>query len=257
MPTVLGVDIGGTGIKAAPVDVGTGELLTDRRRIATPFPSTPDAIAAVVHDVARFFDWTGPTGVAFPAVVKNGIALTASHVDDTFVGVDLVDLLGGRLAPLWVINDADAAGLAEMEFGAGRGCTGVTLMVTVGTGIGTALFVDGILVPNTQLGHLRIRGKDAERRASERIRLREDLSWKQWAARLDEYLLEIDRVLAPDLVVIGGGVSKQYAKFLPRLTTPTRIVPAALRNDAGIVGAAIAMARAQPAAAIPLRQPTG
>jgi polyphosphate glucokinase len=248
MGTVLGIDIGGTGIKGAPVDTTTGKLLADRHRIPTPAPATPDAVAEVVAQVAKFFEWEGPTGATFPAVVKNGVAMTAANVDKTWIGTDagrmFAEVIG---AAVTVVNDADAAGIAEMEFGAGKGARGVVMMITLGTGIGSALFVDGVLVPNTELGHLELDGTDAERRAAESVRESEELSWKKWSKRLDAYFDMLHELFSPDLFIVGGGVSKKADKFVPRLSTGAKVVPAQLLNDAGIVGAAVAHAQATPA----------
>jgi polyphosphate glucokinase len=248
MATVLGIDIGGTGIKGAPVDISTGKLLADRHRILTPHPATPEAVAGVVGDLATFFDWKGPTGATFPAVVKRGVTLTAANVDKKWIGTDASELFAGAIgAPVTVVNDADAAGIAEMQFGAGSGSSGVVMMITLGTGIGSALFVDGVLVPNSELGHLELRGKDAEQRAAESVRESENLSWKKWAKRLDEYFDLLQALFSPDLFIVGGGISKKADKFLPRLSTDTRVVPAQLLNDAGIVGAALAHSQSSPA----------
>ncbi len=245
MATFLGVDIGGTGMKAAPVDTGTGELLAPRHRILTPHPATPDAMAPVLGELTRQFDWTGPVGAAFPAVVKAGVARTAANIDPSWIGTDVAATFARSSGcDVTVVNDADAAGVAEMEFGAGKGSAGVVMMVTLGTGIGTALFVDGILVPNTELGHLRLGKKEAEARASDAVRQRLGLSWAKWARRLDEYLLELERLLQPDLFIVGGGVSKRHDRFLPRLTTHADVKPARLLNEAGIVGAALAAQKA-------------
>jgi polyphosphate glucokinase len=239
---VLGIDIGGSGVKGAPVDTATGELLAERYRIATPQPSTPDAVAAVVGQVAQHFEWTGRIGVTFPGVVTGGVIRTAANMDHGWVDVDAHDVLTratGR--PVVVLNDADAAGVAEMRFGAGRGEPSVVVLLTFGTGIGSALFVDGTLVPNTEFGHIEIRGKDAEHRASAAARERKKLSWSDWSGRVHEYLSHLTALLSPDLVIVGGGVSRKADKFLPRLTDlQPRIVAAALHNDAGIVGAALA-----------------
>jgi polyphosphate glucokinase len=247
MTTVLGIDVGGTGIKGAPVDITTGKLLADRHRILTPHPATPDAVTDVVGELARFFEWRGTAGATFPAVMKNGVAQTAANVDPAWIGTDaaarFTTAIGG---PVVVVNDADAAGVAEMEFGAGKGVKGVVMMVTLGTGIGSALFMDGELVPNTELGHLKIGKKDAEKVAAESVREAKNLSWKQWAERLDGYFEMLDALFSPDLVIVGGGVSKKSDKFLPRLTVRTEIVPAQLLNEAGIVGAAVAAHRATP-----------
>jgi polyphosphate glucokinase len=253
MTNVLGIDIGGTGIKGAPVDVTTGALAADRHRILTPQPATPDAVAEVVGQVARFFEWPPAdaggdaiAGATFPAVMKNGVALTAANVDHAWIGTDAAKLFGTAIgAPVSVINDADAAGVAEMEFGAGKGVGGVVIMVTLGTGIGSALFRDGVLVPNTELGHLPMRkGKDAEKIAAETVREIENLSWKQWAKRLDDYFDLLERLFSPDRIIVGGGVSKKSEKFLPLVTSNVEIVPAQLLNEAGIVGAAISASKA-------------
>ena len=237
----LGVDIGGTGIKAAPVDVTTGKLLTERVRVLTPHPATPDSVTAVVAELVGEIQSTGPIGIAFPAAVKNGVTLSASNVDRSWINADASRAF--RLAtkrPVTVINDADAAGLAEVHHGAAAGVDGVVIVLTLGTGIGCALFANSILVPNTELGHLPIRGKDAEERASDAARSTKGYSWKKWAEKLNEYLLTMERLFYPDLFVLGGGAVKNAEKFFPYLRTRTRIVPATLGNDAGIVGAAMA-----------------
>jgi len=240
----LGIDIGGSGIKAAPVDVATGKLLADRQKIATPRPALPDAIADVVKQLVTSFKWSGPVGVTFPGVVIDGVIRTAANLDPAWIGVDAGALFGKAAGnPVRVLNDADAAGVAEMTFGAGRGEEGTVLMLTFGTGIGSALFRKGVLVPNTEFGHVEIHGEDAETRASEHAKELHDLSWGKWAGRVDEYLQHVEAVLAPDLIIVGGGISKQSEKWVPRLTgISARIVPAALLNDAGIVGAAMATA---------------
>lgn len=238
---VFGLDVGGTGIKGAPVDTVTGELLSKRIRIKTPQPATPEAIVETAVEVVRRGGWDGPVGCGFPAVIKDGVPQTAANVDDTVIGFDLRGQLEQKLGvPVNIVNDADAAGLAEMRWGEGRGTEGVVLMLTLGTGIGTALFVGGRLVPNTELGHIEIEGYDAETRASDTARKREDLNWKQYAKRLDEYVTTIERLVWPDLILIGGGISKKSEKFLPHLTTRTEIVPAKMHNQAGIAGAALA-----------------
>ena len=240
MTTRLGIDIGGTGIKGAPVDTATGELIADRFRLLTPHPATPDAVAGVVADVAKHFDWTGPIGATFPAVVKDGVVQTAANVDQSWIGADAAALLSKATgARVTVLNDADAAGMAEMEFGVGKGRNDTVIVITLGTGIGSAVFSRGHLVPNTELGHLKIRGKDAERRAAESIRETKHLSWKQWAKRLNEYIAQLDALFWPDLIVVGGGISKKGSKFLPLLKSRAAIVPAQLLNEAGIVGAAV------------------
>ena len=243
----LGVDIGGTGIKAAPVDVAAGKLTAERIKIDTPRPATPKAVAEVVAQLTKSFDWTGPVGATFPGVVINGVTRTAANVDAGWIGLDARKLLAEATGlDVAVVNDADAAGTAEITFGAGKGQAGTVVLLTFGTGIGSALFIDGTLVPNTEFGHIEIRGKDAEKRASEIARELHDLSWDKWADRVDEYLRHLEALLSPDLFIIGGGISRKSDKFLPLLTgIQARIVPAAMLNDAGIVGAAM---HAHPAA---------
>ena len=239
--TLLGIDIGGTGIKGAPVDVETGQLVAERFRIETPQPSVPNAVADVVKQVAAHFNYSGPAGVTFPAVVKHGVTYTAANVDRSWIGTNAGELFSRHIGgPVTVVNDADAAGVAEIRFGAGKDRKGVIILVTLGTGIGSAVFLDGQLLPNSEFGHLMIRGKAAERRASEKVRLDKKLSWKQWAKRISEFLNEMEKLFSPDLFIIGGGISKKAEKFFPFLTTKTEviIVPAQMRNEAGIIGAA-------------------
>jgi polyphosphate glucokinase len=232
MAQVLGIDIGGTGIKGAPVDVASGKLMAERQKLDTPHPAKPDDVAKVVAELVKSFNWTGPVGATFPGVVLDGMVRSAANLDPDWIGVNAADLFGQATGQKFtVINDADAAGLAEMKFGAGAGKTGTVLMLTLGTGIGSALFIDGILVPNSEFGHIEIRGKDAEER---------DLSWGKWAGRVDEYLEHMERLLSPSLFIIGGGISKKSDKFLPLLTgLQAPVVPAGMLNDAGIVGAAM------------------
>lgn len=234
----LGIDIGGSGIKGAPVDTNKGRLTEERLRIPTPDPSAPEPVAETVRQIVDHFSWTGPVGVTFPGVVRDGVIRTAANVDRSWIGVKASGLFGDGVA---VLNDADAAGIAEMAFGAGRGEHGVVIMLTFGTGIGSALFVDGRLVPNTEFGHIEIRGKDAEKRASAQAREVHDLSWGTWAGRVEEYLEHLRNLLSPSLIIIGGGVSKKSEKFLPSIDLgDTRVVPATLHNEAGIIGAAMA-----------------
>jgi polyphosphate glucokinase len=248
---VLGIDIGGSGIKAAPVDVTTGQLLADRQKIETPHPALPEPIADVVKQLTTAFSWSGPIGITFPGVVTDGVTRTAANLDPAWIGLDAASLFGKATgSQVRVLNDADAAGMAEMKFGAGVGQKGTVLMLTFGTGIGSALFTEGILVPNTEFGHIEIRGQDAEKRASERAKELHDLSWGKWAGRVDEYLRHIEALLSPSLIIVGGGVSRQADKWVPRLTgIRARIVPAAMQNEAGIVGAAMAGADASASAA--------
>lgn len=238
---LLGVDIGGSGIKGAPVDIEKGRLVAKRYRIPTPDPSVPEAVGDVVAKIARHFEWTGPIGCTFPAVIKEGVAYSAANVDDAWIGTNGAELLARKTGcPVLLLNDADAAGIAEMEFGAGKGHSGVVIVLTFGTGIGSAVFVNGQLVPNTEFGHMEIRGKDAEDRAADRIRKKKDLKWKKWAKRVNEFLGRMEVVFSPDLFIIGGGVSKKHEKYLSFLETQAKIVPAEMRNEAGIIGAALA-----------------
>jgi polyphosphate glucokinase len=238
----LGIDIGGSGIKAAPVDTATGKLLAARQKILTPRPAVPDAVADVVKKLNAAFDWSGPVGITFPGVVTDGVIRSAANLDPSWIEVDARSLFGTATGnQVRVLNDADAAGVAEMTFGAGVGQLGSVLMLTFGTGIGSALFTKGVLVPNTEFGHIEIHGHDAETRASEHAKELHDLSWGKWAGRVDEYLQHMEALISPDLIIVGGGISKESEKWVPRLTgIRARIVPAVLLNDAGIVGAAMA-----------------
>jgi polyphosphate glucokinase len=246
---VLGIDIGGSGIKGAPVDLAAGRFARDRLRVDTPRPSAPKAVAEVVRTIVEHFDWSGSVGVTFPGVVVGGVARSAANVDKRWIGLDADALFTETTGcPVTVLNDADAAGVAEMTFGAGRGRGGVVLMLTFGTGIGSALFVDGTLVPNTELGHLELGGKEAEHRASGQVREVKGLSWEKWAERVEAYLRHIDALFSPGLIIVGGGVSKKSDRFLPLIDGVTaEVVPAALHNDAGIIGAAMAARADRPA----------
>ena len=238
----FGIDIGGTGIKGAPVDLATGKLVSERKKIATPRPATPDAVTEVVKEVTQSFGWTGITGATFPGVVLNGTIRSAANVDKTWIGTDAAALFTKAIGTdVAVLNDADAAGIAEMTFGAGVGVKGSVLMLTFGTGVGSALFTDGVLVRNTEFGHIEIRGKDAEKRAAESAKLEHEWGWKDWTERVSEYLQHIEALISPNLIIVGGGISKESDKWVPMLTgVQAKIVPAALQNDAGIVGAAMA-----------------
>ncbi|HUZ38770.1 MAG TPA: ROK family protein [Streptosporangiaceae bacterium] len=238
---VLGIDIGGSGIKAAPVDVSTGALTMPRVKVPTPQPAVPEAVADAVKGLVAGLGWSGPAGITFPGVVIGGVTCTAVNLDPAWVGRDARTLFGTATGlDVTVLNDADAAGVAEMRFGAGVDHRGTVLMLTFGTGIGSALFTGGLLVPNTELGHIEVRGRDAEKRASERARELHDLSWGRWAGRVDEYLDHLEALISPDLFIIGGGISRKADKFIPLLTSlRAQIVPAAMLNDAGIVGAAL------------------
>ncbi len=238
----LGIDIGGSGIKGAPVNLQTGELTSDRLRIDTPQPSTPAAVADVVATIVdRFSDHTGdgPVGITIPAVVKSGVVRTAANIDQSWIGANGASLLSEQVRrPVHLVNDADAAGVAEARYGAARATKGLVFMATLGTGIGSALLFDGTLIPNAELGHLEIDGHDAEKRAASSIKEQEGLSWEVWAERLQLYFSRIEDLLWPDLIVVGGGVSKKAEKFLPLLHLRAPIVAAQLMNSAGIVGAA-------------------
>ncbi len=243
---IFGIDVGGSGIKGAPVDIRTGRLAAERLRIPTPKGARPKAVAAVVASMLDHFGWQGPVGCGIPARVKQGVARTAANISDDWIGTDAARLFSkASKRPFAVLNDADAAALAEMHFGAGRGLQGVVLMLTLGTGIGSALFVDNALVPNTEFGHFWLRGQVAERYASDRARKEENLDWKTWAARMQEYLTHLERLLDIDAIILGGGVSKpsRSEKFLHLLDTKAQLLTAELRNEAGIVGAALTAGR--------------
>ena len=236
----IGIDFGGTGIKAAPVRLDTGELLEERHRIETPAKSTPEAVGEIMAQLCDSFpESTGPVGVAVPAVVRRGVVLSAANIDNSWIGVDADALLTKRLdRPVHVLNDADAAGHAEMQYGAAQGRDGLVIVTTLGTGIGSALLWNGVLVPNSELGHLEIDGHDAEKQAATSAREREGLSWEDWAKRLTIYYRTLEKLFCPELFVVGGGVSKKAGKFLPLIEIETEIVVATLKNNAGIVGAA-------------------
>lgn len=240
MTTVLGIDIGGSGVKGAPVDLEAGDLAAKRRRIKTPQPSTPEAVIGVVGKIVEHFDWDGPIGVGLPAVVRDGVARTAANIDQAWVGTDVTSLLEaetGLVGP--VLNDADAAGLAEMRFGAGKDRRGVVLVLTFGSGIGSALFENGNLVPNTELGHLEFHGMEAEHYAAARLVKRDGMDLEEWVQRVEEFLAHVDMLFSPSLIIFGGGISKRFDRF-GDLDVDVPVVPARLRNNAGIVGAALA-----------------
>ena len=240
---IFGLDIGGSGIKGAPVDLDRGDLAQERFKVLTPQPATPDGVADGVKEVVEHYGWTGPVGLTFPGVVTDGSTIrTAANVDKSWIDTDARALFSDRLGghPVTVVNDADAAGVAEMHFGAGRGRKGTVILLTFGTGIGSALFVDGRLVPNTELGHLELHGHDAEKRASSKAKEDEDLSWEHWAHRVRKYLAHVEMLFSPELFIIGGGVSRKAQKFLHYIEDiKAEIVPAQLQNNAGSVGAAM------------------
>lgn len=243
---LVGIDIGGTGIKGAPADIGRGALTADRVRIPTPHPATPDAVAEVVAEVVSKFDTAGVVGATFPAVIQGGVARSAANVDKSWIGENVAARLGAASGRTFVVlNDADAAGLAEVRFGAGAGRSGVIIVVTLGTGIGSALFIDGTLVPNTELGHLQFHKGDAEHYAADSVRERKDMSWKKWGQRVGAYLSYVETLFSPDLFIIGGGVSKKSDRYFKYFETTAEVVAAQLLNEAGIVGAALAAAGTQ------------
>lgn len=240
----FGIDVGGTGMKAAPVDLATGALHRDRYRIDTPQPASPESMAQVVKELVAHFEWAGPIGLAMPTVVRHGFVRSAANIDKSWIGVDADALFSAATGcDVAVLNDADAAGVAEMTFGAGRGRDGVVIMLTFGTGIGSGLFVDGHLVPNTELGHIQLDGHDAESRAAASARKRDDLSWEHWAVLVNRYIAELVKLFSPELIIVGGGASKRAESWVPLLDVDVEVAVASMVNNAGIVGAAL-MARA-------------
>lgn len=238
---ILGVDVGGSGIKGAIVDTETGEFVGERHRIETPKPATPEAVASVMAQLIKHFDWQGPVGCGFPAAIQHGVARTAANLSSEFIGTDIDRLFSDATGcPCYCLNDADAAGIAEMNFGVGVGQDGVVLLVTIGTGLGTVFFTDGVLLPNTELGHVYMPdGKKGEHFASDAVRKTEDLGWKSWGRRFDKYLNMMEALFWPDLIILGGGASKKFDKYSSHLTVKAPVKPAALLNQAGIVGAAL------------------
>ena len=245
MPTILGIDIGGSGIKANLVDTATGEVRAERFKLPTPDPSLPRDVAEVVGKMVEHFEYRGPVGCTFPAIVKDGVTLSAANVHNSWVGCRAAELFGSVTGQqVLVVNDADAAGVAEVVFGAARGRSGVVVILTLGTGIGSAVFLDGRLLPNTEFGHLQFAGHESvEDWAAASVKDTDNLSWTAWASRLNAFLEHLDKVLSPDLIVLGGGVSRKWEKWATGLTVEVEVVPAALRNEAGIVGAAVLAGR--------------
>ena len=238
---VLGIDFGGSGIKGAPVDIKSGKLVEERHRIPTPEPSTPGEIAKTIKELVKHFNWKGLVGCGFPAVVQNGVVRSAANIDKSWVNTNARKLFSEvTKLPVWVANDADVAGLAEVKFGAGKGFKGAIVVLTVGTGIGSSMFIKGKLYPNTELGHLEYKGMDAETYASDAARKRENLDWETWGKRLNEYLNFVDFLFGPELIILGGGASKKMDLFRDQLELKAKIVPAKFLNEAGIIGAAIA-----------------
>jgi polyphosphate glucokinase len=239
---VLGIDIGGSGIKASPVDLTSGEMTAPRFRVDTPDPATPDNVVGMIAEISRHFDWKDRIGCGFPGVVRSGVVYTAPNIHILWEGVDAQKLFRHVTdCKVRVINDADAAGLAEMTFGAGRDQQkGIVLMLTFGTGIGSAVFIDGRLFPNTEFGHAELNGKELEKRAAACVRDRKNLTWEEWGGRVNRAIQYLEMLLSPDLIIVGGGVSKDYKEFFPYLKLNAEVVPAQMRNQAGIVGAALA-----------------
>ena len=237
----LGIDIGGTGIKGAPVCVETGELKSDRIRVRTPQPATPDQVIDAAAGIVAHFDLKGPVGFGFPAVIKNGEVLTAANIDSSWIGINAITLIEKATnRSIVLLNDADAAGIAEMKFGAGKNRSGVVITVTLGTGIGTSIFVNGKLLPNTEFGHIEMMGFIAEKYAAGGVRKKKGLTWIEWGSRVNQYLCKLHELIRPDLIILGGGVSNNYKKFSPCFTVDTEVTQARLKNKAGIIGAAIA-----------------
>lgn len=243
MSTAFGIDIGGSGMKAAPVDLGSGQLAGDRLRMPTPKPGTPDEVADVLEELVASFGWTGPVGCAFPAPITHGTVKWVAHLDDSWAGVDIARTMSERIgAQVTIINDADAAGIAEMTHGAGVGRSGTVCFTAFGTGIGSSVFVDGKLVPNTEFGHLFLAGrkKDVETFTAAKVRKRDELDWPTWVGRVQDYLEHLEKIISPGLFILGGGISKQFDVWGPLLDIDTEVVVAQMRNNAGIVGAAMA-----------------
>ena len=238
----FGIDVGGSGVKGAIVDLDTGQLISERFRLETPQPATPEAVTAAVAAVVRHFGWTGPLGVTYPGVVVNGVVQTAANVDKSWIGANAAELMSTALGgqKVTVLNDADAAGLAEQRYGAGRNNSGVVVLLTFGTGIGSAVIHNGVLLPNTEFGHLEVGGKEAEHRAASSVKERKEWSYRRWATEVTRVLVAIENAIWPDLFIAGGGISKNADKWIPLLKSRTPVVAAVLLNSAGIVGAAMA-----------------
>ncbi|MEY2950444.1 MAG: polyphosphate--glucose phosphotransferase [Saprospiraceae bacterium] len=240
---VFGIDIGGTGIKGAIVNVTTGELVTERNKLLTPKPAVPGAIAETCVELLKQSNWSGPIGCGFPSIVKNGVLLSAANIDESNIGVNFRQLLEEKSGcPVTLVNDADAAGYAEMKFGAGKGKMGLVILITIGSGLGSAMFYNGVLIPNSELGHIYLKDKEAEKYASNLARKKFDLSWKQWGKRFSLYLNHINRIFSPDLIILGGGVSKEYEIFKKFLKIDAvEVLPAKMQNAAGTIGAALSV----------------
>jgi polyphosphate glucokinase len=236
---ILGIDVGASGIKGAIVNIKTGELVTERFRVPTPFPSKPKAVAKSIAEVTNHFEWKGLIGVGFPSVIQKGIAKTAANSDKKWIGTAVEKLLSSATGcPVYVRNDAAVAGIAELEFGAGKGKKGTVILITIGSGLGSAVFTDGVLLPNSELGHLKFKGMIAEHYAADSIRKRLELSWDDWGNRFNEYLQHLEFIFSPDLILLGGGSSKKFEKYKHLIKTDCSVIPAKLLNHAGIIGAA-------------------
>jgi polyphosphate glucokinase len=240
----FGIDVGGSGIKGGIVDLDTGQLVGDRIKLLTPQPATPKAVAKTIAEVVNGFGWTGPLGVTYPGVVTHGVVQTAANVDKAWIGTNARDVIGSELngQDVTVLNDADAAGLAEERYGAGKGHSGLVILLTFGTGIGSAVIHNGTLIPNTEFGHVDVDGKEAEHLAASSVKERNDWSYEKWTKQVTKVLIAIENVMWPDLFIAGGGISRKADKWVPLLENRTPVVPAALLNTAGIVGAAMASA---------------
>lgn len=236
---ILGIDVGASGIKGAIVDVKKGNLITERFRVPTPVPSKPKAVAKAIADVTEHFEWKGLIGVGFPSIIQNGVAKTAANIDKKWIGTNVQKLISKATGcPVSVRNDADVAGIAELQFGAGKGKKGTIILITIGSGLGSAVFTDGKLLPNSELGHLKFKGMIAEHYAADSIRKKLELSWEDWGTRFNEYLLHLELLFSPDLIILGGGASKKFEKYKNLFTINCPVVPAKLLNHAGIIGAA-------------------
>ena len=238
----FGIDVGGSGVKGGIVDLDTGQLIGDRFKLLTPQPATPQAVAATIAEVVRHFGWTGPLGVTYPGVITDGVVRTAANVDKAWIGTNVAEIIGGALGgqPVTVLNDADAAGLAEERFGAGKDNTGLIVLLTFGTGIGSAVIHNGLLLPNTEFGHIEVDGKEAEHRAASSVKERKEWSYPRWTEEVTKVLVAVENAIWPDLFIVGGGISRKAEKWVPLLKNRTPVVAAVLQNTAGIVGAAMA-----------------
>jgi len=237
---VLGIDVGATGMKGGLVDVENGEMVSERFKILTPRPATPAKMAAVIAEIVNHFNYTGIVGCGFPSIIKNNVAYSAANIDQSWIGTNVTETFSGITnCEMVVCNDADVAGMAEMRFGRGKNEKGLVMIITIGTGLGSALFIDGKLIPNTELGHLKFKDSIAEKYCAGSTRKKLDLSYEEWGARFNEYLIHIEHLFSPDLIILGGGTSKKFDLFSDRITIKALVEPAMMRNNAGIIGAAV------------------